>query len=68
MYGIPHEAITIAGLAVIGFVGERTLKEAGQANLAQFLAIICTAVGTAVVVKVFWRSVEEALAFVGVHL
>jgi hypothetical protein len=65
---IPHEAVGVAGLAVLGFIGERALKAAGQADMAQYLAIIVTVAGTILVVKFFWHGVGEALQVVGIFL
>jgi hypothetical protein len=65
---IPHEAIGVAGLAVLGFIGEKVLKASGQADMAQYLSIIITVAGTVIVVRMFWHGVGEALRVVGVFL
>ncbi|MCI3922419.1 hypothetical protein MO973_19490 [Paenibacillus sp. TRM 82003] len=65
---IPHEAAGLAGLAVLGFIGEKALKGAGQADMAQYLSIIITVAGGIITVKMFWEGVARALAVVGVFL
>lgn len=65
---IPQEAYSLAGLAVLEFVGGRLLKSSGQPDLADYLRIIITAAGSVLAIKMFWRGISESLAVVGVHL
>lgn len=65
---IPDEVMALGGLAVLEFVGGRLLKTAGQADLADYLRIIIVGAGSVIAIKMFWETIADSLAVVGVHL
>ncbi len=65
---IPQEVIALGALGILEFVGGRLLKTAGQADLADYLRIIIVGAGSVLAIKMFWESIADSLAVVGVHL
>lgn len=64
---VPHELFSVAGLGVIGFIGEAVLADMGKKTLGIFWSIILNLAGGIVAVKYFAEKTQAIGAIFSIH-
>lgn len=59
---IPHEAIGVVGLAVIGFIGDAVITAMGKPKLGTAFDIILTVAASVIGITFAWRSIRNDIA------
>jgi hypothetical protein len=65
--GIPHELWAVAGLGVIGYIGNSVLLQVGQKALSDIWSIILTVAGSIIGVKFFIDGTKAIGTIIQIH-
>jgi len=67
MVEIPRELLAVAGLGVIGFIGETILVELGRKPLAVFWSVILSIAAGVISIKYFMDGTERIAHVFGIY-